>query len=204
MIESAVMNAVAADLDGDGQQEILYPAYDGRLHAWWLDKSQHGSWLFDVPGAGIRFASEPVVVDLDNDGRAEVIVTPWTQKGSGESGQLHILDADGNQLSAVPLPAPGAGSSWNGGLGAPTVANIDPDGELEVGVGTSHSGGVAYDLPGSAGARPACYPPSRVASSVACSPPASRSARSKTPGATRSTPQASWTSSPPVITSRRR
>jgi hypothetical protein len=153
VIENAVVNAVPADLDGDGQLEILYPSYDGRLHAYWLDKSQHGAWPFDVPGEGIRFASEPAVADLDNDGKAEVIVVSWPEKGGGRVGQLHILDHQGNQLHAVNLPAPGSGASWNGGLGAPTIANIDDDGDLEVVVGTSHSGAVAYDLPGSAGAR---------------------------------------------------
>jgi hypothetical protein len=37
---------------------------------------------------------------------------------------------------------------WNGGLAAPTLANIDSDADLEVVVNTAHSGVVAYDLPG--------------------------------------------------------
>jgi hypothetical protein len=153
VIENAVMNAVVADLDGDGRQEILYPSYDGRVHAYWLDKTEHGAWPYDVPGSGIRFASEPAVADLDNDGKAEVIFTSWPEKHDGLVGQLHILDNQGNQLHAVNLPAPAENADWNGGLGAPTVANIDADADLEVVVGTSHSGVVAYDLPSSASAR---------------------------------------------------
>lgn len=153
LIEDAVMNAVLADLDGDGRREIIYPSYDGRVHAYWLDKTQHGNWPFDVPGSGIRFASEPIVVDIDNDGKAEVIFTSWPEKGKGLVGQLHILDYLGNQLHAVNLPAPGYNGNWNGGLGAPTIANIDADPDLEIVVGTSRSGLVAYDLPGSANAR---------------------------------------------------
>lgn len=153
VIENIAVNTVLADLDGDGEREILFPSYDGRLHAYWLDKTEHGSWPFDVPGAGIRFASEPAVADLDNDGRAEVIVASWPESRDGRVGQLHILDDQGNQLHAVNLPAPGSGADWNGALGAPTLANLDADADLEVVVGTSHSGAVAYDLPGSAGAR---------------------------------------------------
>src|SRR5262249_19182667 len=153
VIQNAVMNAVTADLDGDGRREILYPSYDGRVHAYWLDKTQHGNWPFKVPGSGFHFASEPVVADLDNDGKAEVIFTSWPENGGNRIGQLHILDYLGNQLYAVNLPAPGAGEDWNGGLGAPTIANIDADPDLEVVVGTRSSGVVAYDLPGSAGAR---------------------------------------------------
>lgn len=152
VIQNSVTSAAVADLDGDGKMEILYPSYDGRLHAYWLDKTEHGSWPYKVPGSGIRFASEPAVVDLDGDGKAEVIFTSWPENGGGRVGQLHILDELGNPLQAVDLPAP-FGDDWNGGLGAPTVANIDADADMEVVVGTSGSGVVAYDLPGSAGAQ---------------------------------------------------
>jgi hypothetical protein len=151
-IQTSAHNAVPADLDGDGRKEILFPSYDGRLHAYWLDKTQHGSWPWKVPGSGLRFASEPVVADLNGDGKAEVLVASWPENGGGRIGQLHILDWQGRQLHAVDLPAP-FGGSWNGALGAPTLANIDDDPDLEVVLGTTGSGVVAYDLPGSAGAR---------------------------------------------------
>ncbi|MBI1881492.1 MAG: VCBS repeat-containing protein [Chloroflexi bacterium] len=152
VIQNSVTNAVVADLDGDGRKEILYPSYDGRLHAYWLDKTEHGNWPFAVPGSGIRFAGEPVIADLDNDGQAEVIFTSWPQNGGNRIGQLHILDYQGNQLHALDLPAP-RGDDWNGGLGAPTIANIDTDPDMELVIGTVSSGVVAYDLPGTANAR---------------------------------------------------
>jgi hypothetical protein len=48
---------------------------------------------------------------------------------------------------------PQSGSNWDGAMAAPTVANIDGDAELEVVIGTAHTGLVAYDLPGSSNAR---------------------------------------------------
>jgi Calx-beta domain/FG-GAP-like repeat/FG-GAP repeat len=158
LIETAVPNPVAADLDGDGRLEILFPSYDGKVHAYWLDKSEHGSWPYAVPATGsggdtFRFASEPVVADLDGDGQAEVIFASWPKKGTGRSGHLHVLTSMGVELHRVALPAPAIGKTWNGGLGAPTLANIDADEDLEVVMGTSASGVVAFDLPGSAGAR---------------------------------------------------
>ena len=153
VIETVVPNPALADLDGDGMKEILYPSYDGRLHAWSLDKTEHGSWPYDVPGSGIRFASEPAVADLDGDGTAEVIFTSWPQKSVGGTGQLHILSHLGVSLHAISLPAPYGSATWNGALGAPSLGDIDGDGELEVVVGTVSSGVVAYDLPGTLNAR---------------------------------------------------
>lgn len=155
-IESNMPNPAAADLDGDGNLEILYSSYDGRVHVFWLDKTEHGNWPYSVynPSEGFfRFASEPVVADLDDNGYAEVIFTSWTQNGSGQTGKLHILDYLGNPLHEVPLPAAWDGSDWNGGLPAPTLADIDGDPDLEVVVNTAHTGLVAYDLPGTPQAR---------------------------------------------------
>ncbi|MFO1352700.1 MAG: VCBS repeat-containing protein [Gammaproteobacteria bacterium] len=152
VIQNAVHNAVLADLDGDGKKEILYASYDGKLHAVWLDKTEHGSWPFSVPGTGIHFAAEPVVADLDDDGKAEVLFTSWPENGGNRVGQLHVLDYLGNPLHTLDLPAP-FDSDWNGGLAAPALGNLDADPDLELAIGTGDSGVVVYDLPGSASAR---------------------------------------------------
>jgi hypothetical protein len=154
-IENAQPNPATADLDGDGRMEILYASYDGRMHAFWLDKTEHGNWPYAVnqPGEGFyRFASEPAAADLNGDGLAEVIFASWTEKGSGATGKLHILDALGNPLHEIDLPAAFNGD-WNGALAAPTLANIDGDSDLEAVLNTAHSGVVAYDLPGTSDAR---------------------------------------------------
>ena len=153
VIETAEPNPVLADLDGDGQKEILFPSYDGRVHAYGLDGTESGGWPYDVPGSGIRFASEPVVADLDGDGTAEVIFTSWPQKSVGGTGQLHVLSHLGAPLHEVALPAPFGGATWNGALGAPSLGDVDGDGELEVAVGTVSSGVAVYDLPGTSNAR---------------------------------------------------
>ena len=155
LIENSHPNPVAADLDGDGKLEILHPSYDGRVHAYWLDKTEHGQWPYAVnkPGEGFfRFAGEPVVADLDNNGRAEVIFASWVQKGKNATGKLHILDDQGNVLHEVDLPKAFNGD-WNGALAAPTLANIDADADLEIVLNTAHAGFVAYDLPDTANAR---------------------------------------------------
>ncbi len=156
IIQNAQSNPVVVDLDGDGVKEILFASYDGQLHAFWLDKTEHGSWPYAVydPGEGVyRFASEPAVADLDNDGQAEVIFTSWPANASGQVGKLHILNSQGVLVYEVALPNPSMGATFNGSMAAPTLANIDADVDLEVVLTTIHSGAVAYDLPGTAGAR---------------------------------------------------
>ncbi len=156
VIETSLPNPVLADLDSDGKKEILYSSYDGRVHAYWLDKTEHGSWPYSVynPADGyITFASPPAVADLDNNGQAEVIFTTWVQKDQVRTGKLIILSSQGVLLQSVSLPAAYGATSWNGALAAPTLANIDSDADLEVVINSVLSGVLAYDLPGTANAR---------------------------------------------------
>jgi len=157
VIESATPNPVVVDLDGDGEKEILYSSYDGRVHAFWLDKTEHGSWpysVYDVDEGFLRFASEPVVADLNYDGRAEVLFVTWTEKGSGANGHLIALDSLGEELWKVELPDALSGSiDQNGALAAPTLANIDTDADLEIVITTIAAGLVAFDLPGTENAQ---------------------------------------------------
>ena len=122
------------------------------MHAFWLDKTEHHSWPYAVNQEAegfYRFASPPVAVDLDADGRLEVVFSSWTQIGSGAVGKLHIVDYRGEKIFETDLPPPFGSTDWNGALAAPTVGDIDGDREWEVVLNTAHSGVVAYDLPGS-------------------------------------------------------
>ena len=157
IIESCMPNPVPADMDTDGFKEILFSSNDGKVHCFWLDKTEHHNWPYSVYSSSegvYRFASEPVIADLDNDGFPEVIFTSWVEKGSNLTGDLFILNYQGNLLQKVDIPfAYSAGKSWNGAMAAPTLANIDNDPDLELVLNTAHSGFVAFDLPNTADAK---------------------------------------------------
>jgi hypothetical protein len=152
IIESCMPDPVVADIDGDGAREILFSAYDGKLHAFHLDKTEHGNWPFSVYHAGdpyLQFSSPPVVADLDNDGKAEVLFTAWTAKGSYKSGSLYILDYLGNVLQKVALPDTAGGTTWNGGIASPTIDKIgDSYGDYGIAIVSATGGVVVYTLPG--------------------------------------------------------
>ncbi len=76
-----VSRLIAADLDGDGRQEILFGCDDGALHALG-ERDGKPRLLWSVPLG--RHVGEPILVDLDGDGRSEVLVT-------AEDGRLHCL-----------------------------------------------------------------------------------------------------------------
>jgi len=151
IIESCMPNPALVDIDSDGFKEILFSSNDGKVHCFWLDQTEHHKWPYSVYNSSegvYRFASEPVIADLDNDGFPEVIFTSWVQKESNQTGNLFILNYRGNLLQKVDLPlAYSARKSWNGAMAAPTLANIDDDPDLEVVLNTAHSGFVAFDLP---------------------------------------------------------
>jgi outer membrane protein assembly factor BamB len=85
-LKRPVSRMTAADLDGDGRQELVLGGSDGNLYAL-AERSGQVRILWKLP-LGSR-VGEPVLADLDGDNHAEILVTT-------EAGRLHCLRGDGS------------------------------------------------------------------------------------------------------------
>jgi hypothetical protein len=117
------------DLSGDGTVELVAPGLNGRLYVYRGDGQDAGNgtpilWTSDLVGP----AAEPALADLDDDGKAEIIV-------SGKNGAFAFRH-DGSLLwqnPAVVSYYPNESLGWGG----PTVGNLDLDPAPEVVVAAS-------------------------------------------------------------------
>ena len=148
------MRPIAADLEGDGEKEILFGSYDGKIHCFHLDGTEHGAWPYALDSRSasvISFASQPVAADVNGDGKLEVIFVSYTDwEQTAERGRLYILDYSGRVLAETPLPVMFAYAEDtvypNGSQTAPCVADVDGDGKLEIAVATYSCGVCVYEL----------------------------------------------------------
>src|SRR5207253_1410032 len=110
---SPIIGGVAvADLDGDGQQEIVVGAEDGKVYCWHADGSRMAPFplqVFDASSASGVDAFAPraiiasaAIADVDNDGANEIVIStdetyasPSPAPGVGGSGRAYVIEANG-------------------------------------------------------------------------------------------------------------
>jgi uncharacterized repeat protein (TIGR01451 family) len=115
-----------ADLDNDGQLDIIVPTQDGWIRAYKANKSL--LWQFNFAQGQQLYSSEPVIGDIDADGRYEVLFGTYdpTNGSAGPVG-LWILEHDGVVKGGAPLSVEAPGI-----MAAPTLADLDGDGHLDI------------------------------------------------------------------------
>jgi hypothetical protein len=137
------------DLDADGLPEVVVPLGDGQIHA--FSGAGERRWTFDHRfGNTVMYASEVLVADLSQDGSPELVFSTFGAPDVSSSGHLVVLDAGGALLHDVPLPNPGNNGNGNGAPAAPTIGDLDGDGQLEIFVQTFDHGMDVFTVPGSA------------------------------------------------------
>jgi len=141
-----------ANLRDEPGLEILVPAYDGLLYAFAADGTQLWTYAFGSGGSAYVGASEPLVADLNGDGKPEVVFTTFSSGMPREPdapAHLVVLDAAGNELHKIEI-------FGRGSMAAPAIADLEGDGDLELVISLKDSlggasGGVQiWSLPGSA------------------------------------------------------
>jgi len=110
-----------ADLDGDGDLEILMTSSDGQLHVWtWEGSPFNGSWPLSMPGADANDKRGSVsVANIDNNPGPEIIA-------GTNGGKVYAYDTDGELIAGWPIQTDGEVFS------SPTIDDIDRDGDVEV------------------------------------------------------------------------
>ncbi|MHB8671526.1 MAG: cell wall-binding repeat-containing protein, partial [Acidimicrobiales bacterium] len=113
----AFSSAAVGDVDGDGQPDIVAGFPDGMLYAWHTDGTRFLS--FDAGQGAIQ--GSPVLADLHNDGKLDIIVNTTAGRIVAIDGAGHIL-FDQHDLA----------TTKTGFFSTPTVADLDGDGTPEI------------------------------------------------------------------------
>lgn len=155
--EPVFANAAIADLDGTGRLSAIVTSTSGTTYVFdargrrrpgWPKRMDEGVVAVPVPRPKLPFArlphrgalSSPVVVDLDGDGRKDIVQAGW-------DGHVHAWDPAGHPLPGWPVavrvavpPAAGYVRVDDHKLDvAPAVADLDGDGRPELVVHSQQS-----------------------------------------------------------------
>jgi hypothetical protein len=145
---TAPPTATTIDIQDDSRPEIIVSLNDGFMYA--FDYQANELWRYNYAhGKSVIFATEAMVADLNRDGSPEIIFSTYGAPDTTDSGRLVILSADGSPLHDLALPNPGHNGNGNGAPAAPTIADLDGDGQLEILVQTFEHGMDIFTVPGS-------------------------------------------------------
>ena len=147
-----------ADLDGDGQMEIVQSTLNGALLAWhadgsvvagfpfWLDRSLVDGQTDPDNVYDYGFFASPALGDLDGDGDLEIVL------GAMDS-RVYALHHDGSMVAGFPVElretfttSDGPRSAGERIVSSAALGDADGDGDLEIAIGTNQKTTGTYGL----------------------------------------------------------
>jgi hypothetical protein len=138
------------DIGGSRRPEIVASVPDGRVYA--IGPSGRRLWRYDYArGAPKTFASEVVAADLNRDAVPELVF--GTYGPNPGDGRLIVLSASGRRLFDVRLRNQRDNGNGVGIAAAPSIADLNRDGRLEIVVTTIDHGIDVYRVPRSRAGR---------------------------------------------------
>ncbi|HEX7299735.1 MAG TPA: VCBS repeat-containing protein [Solirubrobacteraceae bacterium] len=143
---SGIPAPTVVDIAGDRRPEIVASVPDGFVYA--IGPTGRRLWRYDYAhGSARTFASEVVAADLNRDGRPELVFGTYALKPN--SGRLVVLSAAGKRLHDIRLRHQGRDGNGIGIPAAPSIADLDGDGRLDIVLSTFDHGLDVYRVPGS-------------------------------------------------------
>jgi hypothetical protein len=121
-VVGATNQVSVADIDPESPNaEFLFAGFDGRIHAVSADARE--LWSYTYTTSDRVLTGGVIIVDLSSDGVPEVVFNTYSP--DEDESHLFVLDAGGNELYEIELPARGA-------MPVPSVADADADGVLDI------------------------------------------------------------------------
>lgn len=125
---------LVADINGDGNNEVIVGTNEGKLYAWDNKGKQLTGFPFE---ADDKIRSSPALGDIDGDGKKEIVF-------GSDDGKIYALNADGYVLPGFPKKTEGSIRS------SPALGDLNGDGLADAVVGSLDTGLYAIRRNGSA------------------------------------------------------
>jgi hypothetical protein len=141
---SGIPAPAVVDIAGSRRPEIVAPVPDGFVYA--ISPRGRRLWRYDYArGRAKTFASEVVAADLNRDGRPELVFGTYGP-GPG-AGRLVVLSGAGRRIYDRRLRGQRANGNGVGVPAAPSIADLNGDGRLEIVLTTFDHGIDVFRVP---------------------------------------------------------